>query len=355
MLPPHGSATSLHQCPERSLDSGLYNNHKKESLMTKSRQSEVHMNMCTSDSAYHTRLYTVLSWWCQPLILPCCRTGHSHCPRDLWQCVCPTPDPLHWLTFDDFCIPLSPLYFSILIQLTWQLERFSVLLKIIFKGPSPTGRVPRASWTVFLVLDPCILIRSLTHSFTHPTVTMCALCAGLVWSALLSGWLLCEGSDIAGLKCSKAGCSFTKGGSANGFCQASVYKVPEKAACSTVGPDLRDGSHCGWRTMISRPTLSNGSPGKVLLIVVFFPFIFIGVRFANIYHPVVIPSGAPLSACHPVTPSSHPPPLPLPLVHFPELRVSHVLSPSDFSHSFSLLSPLFPFTIFYFPQMNETI
>ena len=43
-------------------------------------------------------------------------------------------------------------------------------------------------------------------------------------------------------------------------------------------------------------------------------------------HPMHIPSSAPLSTHHPVTPP-RPPPLPPPLVHFPELGVSHVLSP----------------------------
>ena len=46
------------------------------------------------------------------------------------------------------------------------------------------------------------------------------------------------------------------------------------------------------------------------------------------YHPVLILSSAPLSACHLVTPSPCPPPLPLPLVRFPELGVSHGLSSS---------------------------
>ena len=41
-------------------------------------------------------------------------------------------------------------------------------------------------------------------------------------------------------------------------------------------------------------------------------------------HPVK----SPLSAHNPVTPSPCPPPLPLLLVHFPELGVSHVLLPS---------------------------
>ena len=48
------------------------------------------------------------------------------------------------------------------------------------------------------------------------------------------------------------------------------------------------------------------------------------------------------------------PPLPMPLLRFWDLGVCHVLSLSNFSHSFSLLSPLFLFTIFYIPQMDET-
>ena len=38
-------------------------------------------------------------------------------------------------------------------------------------------------------------------------------------------------------------------------------------------------------------------------------------------HPVLILPSAPLSARHPVTPTPHPPPFPLPLVRFPELGV----------------------------------
>ena len=42
---------------------------------------------------------------------------------------------------------------------------------------------------------------------------------------------------------------------------------------------------------------------------------------------MLIPSSAPLSAHHPFTPTLHPPPLPPPLVRFPELGAFHVLSP----------------------------
>ena len=42
---------------------------------------------------------------------------------------------------------------------------------------------------------------------------------------------------------------------------------------------------------------------------------------------MLIPSSTLLNARHPVTPSSHPPPLPQPLVGLPELEVSHGLSP----------------------------
>ena len=61
---------------------------------------------------------------------------------------------------------------------------------------------------------------------------------------------------------------------------------------------------------------------------------------------LILPS-APLSAHHPVTPTTRTLPLPLPLVHFPELRVSHVLSSSlIFSLIFSPF-PLFPFTYLF--------
>ena len=72
------------------------------------------------------------------------------------------------------------------------------------------------------------------------------------------------------------------------------------------------------------------------------------------------PSAPPIK-CPPQCPSpSHftprPPSLLPPLVHFPELGVSHVLSPSlIFPTNFFSFPHLFPFTIFYIPQMNETI
>ena len=74
-----------------------------------------------------------------------------------------------------------------------------------------------------------------------------------------------------------------------------------------------------------------------------------------------------------ITPSAHPvkcPPQCLSPIHshplpsspsttpssFPRVRsLSCSVSLSDISHSHFLLSPLFPFTIFYIPQMNETI
>ena len=69
-------------------------------------------------------------------------------------------------------------------------------------------------------------------------------------------------------------------------------------------------------------------------------------------HPVLIPSGAPLPLT-PNPPSSSPSTTPS---SFPRVRsLSCSVSLSDISHSFFLLSPLFPFTIFYIPQMNETI
>ena len=84
----------------------------------------------------------------------------------------------------------------------------------------------------------------------------------------------------------------------------------------------------------------------------FFLFVYLFIYWSSIcqhIHPVLIPTSAPLSAYHPITPIPHPPPFPLPLVHIPELGVSHVLSSSlIFSLIFSPF-PLLPFTNFYIP------
>ena len=59
---------------------------------------------------------------------------------------------------------------------------------------------------------------------------------------------------------------------------------------------------------------------------------------------MLIPSSAPLSVRHPVTPSLHP--LPLPLVHFPELEISHVLSSIWICVTHFLSFPINPFHYF---------
>ena len=74
----------------------------------------------------------------------------------------------------------------------------------------------------------------------------------------------------------------------------------------------------------------------------------------------IIPSAHPVK-CPPQCPSpSHPHPLPTsPSTtpsSFPRVKsLSCSVSLSDISHSFLLPSLLFPFTIIYIPQMNETI
>ena len=60
---------------------------------------------------------------------------------------------------------------------------------------------------------------------------------------------------------------------------------------------------------------------------------------------MLIPSSAPLSARHPFTPTPSPPPHPPPLVRFPELGVSHVLSPFLI---FPLIFSPFPFIPFHY-------
>ena len=64
---------------------------------------------------------------------------------------------------------------------------------------------------------------------------------------------------------------------------------------------------------------------------VLFDFNFLNLNSIcqhKVQHLVLIPSSALLSAQHLVTPSPHLPPFPQPLVCFPELEISHGLSPS---------------------------
>ena len=63
---------------------------------------------------------------------------------------------------------------------------------------------------------------------------------------------------------------------------------------------------------------------------------------------MLIPPSAPLSARHPVTPSSCLPPLPLPLVCFPEVGVSHALSPSLIFPTHFLYFPYDPYHYFLY-------
>ena len=68
-------------------------------------------------------------------------------------------------------------------------------------------------------------------------------------------------------------------------------------------------------------------------------------------HPAKCPPQC-LSPSHPNSPPTSPSTTPC---SFPRVRcLSCFVTLSNFSHSFSLLSPLIPFTIFYIPQMNET-
>ena len=90
----------------------------------------------------------------------------------------------------------------------------------------------------------------------------------------------------------------------------------------------------------------------------FYTFIFLLVFNLPTYRitPSAHPVKCPPQCLSPSHPHPHPPPLPPPLVRFPELGVFHVLSLFlIFPTYFFLLSPLFPFTIFYIPPMNETI
>ena len=66
---------------------------------------------------------------------------------------------------------------------------------------------------------------------------------------------------------------------------------------------------------------------------------------------MLIPSSAPFSAHHPVTPTPRPPPFPLPLVHFPELEVSHVLSPFLIFPTHFFFLPFYSLSLlFIFPK-----
>ena len=97
----------------------------------------------------------------------------------------------------------------------------------------------------------------------------------------------------------------------------------------------------------------------IYLLTYLFIFIYYFLLEFNLPPYTMTPNAHPIR-CPPQCPSpSHPhppPPLLRPLVHFPELGVSHGLwDISDISHLFFFLSPLFRFTIFYIPQMNEII
>ena len=89
---------------------------------------------------------------------------------------------------------------------------------------------------------------------------------------------------------------------------------------------------------------------------VFFCFVFL-LEF-NLPKYIITPSAHPIKRPPQCPSPSHPNLLPTSLstspCSFPRVRrLSCSVSHSDISHSFFLLSHLFPFTIFYIPQMNE--
>ena len=107
------------------------------------------------------------------------------------------------------------------------------------------------------------------------------------------------------------------------------------------GAYLRDGAQCSARTMH-----------------VALPFFNYFIYWSSIcqhtaYYPVLSPSSAPLSARHPVTPIPRPPPLPLSLVRFPELGVSHGLSPSLRFPTHFLSFPLYSLSLFSWPCLMQ--
>ena len=67
---------------------------------------------------------------------------------------------------------------------------------------------------------------------------------------------------------------------------------------------------------------------------------------------MLIPSSAPLSARHPFTPTPHPPPLPPPLVRFPELAVFTFCLPFWYFPHISSPFPYIPFH-YYLYSPNE--
>ena len=78
--------------------------------------------------------------------------------------------------------------------------------------------------------------------------------------------------------------------------------------------------------------------------------------FNDIYilstYPTKCPPQCP-SPSHPILPPTSPSAT---LCSFPRVRsLSRSVTLSDISHSFSLLSPIIPFTISYIPHMSETI
>ena len=92
----------------------------------------------------------------------------------------------------------------------------------------------------------------------------------------------------------------------------------------------------------------------------FFNFINLFLLVFNLPTYRITPSAHPIKCPSQCLSPSHPHPSPTspstPPSSFPRVRsLSCSVSLSDISHSFFLLSPLFPFTIFYIPQMNETV
>ena len=93
-------------------------------------------------------------------------------------------------------------------------------------------------------------------------------------------------------------------------------------------------------------------PGLIFLVYFLLEFDLPTYSITPSAHPIKCPPQCP-SPSHSILPPASPSTTPC---SFPRVRsLSCFVTLYDFTHSFSLLSTIIPFTIFYIPHMSETI